>query len=53
MARSSFLRAAHATLVGRRGRLEEIAAVVRFLYGSDARYITGQTLDANGGVFIA
>ena len=43
----------HATLVGRRGRPEEIAAVVRFLCGPDARYITGQTLHANGGVFIA
>jgi len=45
--------ASHATLVGRRGRPEEIAAVVRFLCGPDARYITGQTLHANGGVFMA
>jgi 3-oxoacyl-[acyl-carrier protein] reductase len=44
--------AAHATLVGRRGTPEEIAAVVRFLCGPDARYITGQTLHANGGVFM-
>jgi 3-oxoacyl-[acyl-carrier protein] reductase len=43
----------HATLVGRRGRPDEIAAVVRFLCGPDARYITGQTLHANGGVFMA
>jgi 3-oxoacyl-[acyl-carrier protein] reductase len=45
--------ATHATLVGRRGTPEEIAAVVRFLCGPDARYITGQTLHANGGVFMA
>jgi 3-oxoacyl-[acyl-carrier protein] reductase len=44
--------ATHATLVGRRGTPEEIAAVVRFLCGPDARYITGQTLHANGGVFM-
>ena len=44
--------ATHATLVGRRGTPEDIAAVVRFLCGPDARYITGQTLHANGGVFM-
>jgi 3-oxoacyl-[acyl-carrier protein] reductase len=44
--------AKHATLVGRRGTPEEIAAVVRFLCGPEARYITGQTLHANGGVFM-
>ena len=45
--------ATHATLVGRRGTPEDIAAVVRFLCGPEARYITGQTLHANGGVFMA
>jgi 3-oxoacyl-[acyl-carrier protein] reductase len=45
--------AKHATLVGRRGAPEEIAAVVRFLCGPEARYVTGQTLHANGGVFMA
>ena len=44
--------AKHATLVGRRGTPEEVAAIVRFLCGADARYITGQTLHANGGVFM-
>jgi 3-oxoacyl-[acyl-carrier protein] reductase len=44
--------AGHAPLVGRRGRPEEIAALVRFLCGPDARYITGQTLHANGGLFL-
>jgi 3-oxoacyl-[acyl-carrier protein] reductase len=45
--------AQHATLAGRRGTPEEIAAVVRFLCGPDARYITGQTLHANGGAFMS
>ena len=38
--------------VGRRGTPEEIAALVRFLCGPDARYITGQTIHANGGLFM-
>lgn len=38
---------------GRRGSAEEIAALVRFLCGPEARYITGQTIHANGGVFMA
>ena len=41
------------TLVGRRGQPEEVAALVRFLCGPDARYITGQTLQVNGGLFLA
>jgi 3-oxoacyl-[acyl-carrier protein] reductase len=44
--------AVHVPLVGRRGRPEEIASLVRFLCGPDARYITGQTIHANGGAFI-
>jgi 3-oxoacyl-[acyl-carrier protein] reductase len=44
--------AAHAPLVGRLGKPQEIAALVRFLCGPDARYITGQTIHANGGVFM-
>ncbi|MBI4885675.1 MAG: 3-oxoacyl-ACP reductase FabG [Acidobacteria bacterium] len=38
--------------VGRRGRPEEIAALVRFLCGPGARYITGQTVHANGGLYM-
>ena len=44
--------AIHTSLIGRRGRPEEIAATVRFLCGPDARYITGQTIHVNGGAFM-
>jgi 3-oxoacyl-[acyl-carrier protein] reductase len=40
------------TLTGRFGLPQEIAAAVRFLVGPDARYITGQTLHVNGGVYL-
>jgi 3-oxoacyl-[acyl-carrier protein] reductase len=42
----------HAPLAGRRGRPEEVAAVVGFLCGPDGRYITGQTIHVNGGAFL-
>ena len=38
--------------VGRLGRPEEVAALVAFLVSDDAGYITGATLDANGGVLM-
>lgn len=41
-----------ATPVGRKGRPEEIATAVRFLCGPGARYITGQTIHANGGLYM-
>jgi 3-oxoacyl-[acyl-carrier protein] reductase len=37
---------------GRRGTSDEIANMVRFLSGPDARYVTGQTLHVNGGAFL-
>lgn len=37
--------------LGRQGEPREIAAVVRFLCGPDGRYITGQTIHVNGGLF--
>jgi 3-oxoacyl-[acyl-carrier protein] reductase len=44
--------AKHMPPIGRRGTPEEIAALVRFLAGPQARYITGQSIHANGGVFM-
>jgi 3-oxoacyl-[acyl-carrier protein] reductase len=38
--------------VGRAGRPEEVAALVSFLLSEDAGYITGATLDVNGGVLM-
>ena len=40
------------TLVGRLGTAQDIAAAVRFLCGPGARYITGQTVHANGGAYL-
>ena len=39
-------------LIGRRGEPQEIAAMVRMLCGPDARYITGQSIHVNGGVYM-
>src|SRR5712691_1625334 len=39
--------------LGRQGRPEEIAAMVRFLVGPEGRYVTGQTIHVNGGLFLA
>ena len=38
--------------VGRLGRPDEVAALVSFLVSDDAGYITGATLDVNGGVLM-
>ena len=43
---------AHEGLLGRRGQPAEVAAMVRFLAGPDARYITGQEMHVNGGAYM-
>jgi 3-oxoacyl-[acyl-carrier protein] reductase len=40
------------TLVGRLGEPHEIADAVHYLAGPNARYITGQTLHLNGGMYL-
>ena len=42
----------HDTLLGRRGKPEEVAAMVRHLAGPSGRFITGQTIHVNGGVYL-
>jgi 3-oxoacyl-[acyl-carrier protein] reductase len=41
----------HNTITGARGKPEDVAAMVRFLCGPAARYITGQAIHANGGAY--
>jgi 3-oxoacyl-[acyl-carrier protein] reductase len=41
----------HQTLTGERGKPEDVAAMVRFLCGPAARYVTGQAIHANGGAY--
>ena len=38
--------------LGRAGTVADIAAAVRFLAGEEASYITGHTLDVNGGLYM-
>lgn len=45
--------ATHQTISGQRGKPEDVAAVVRFLCSSSARYITGQAIHANGGAYFS
>ncbi len=42
----------HQTIAGGRGRPEDVAAAVRFLCSPGARYITGQSIHANGGAYL-
>jgi 3-oxoacyl-[acyl-carrier protein] reductase len=41
------------TLSGKYGTAGDVAAVVRFLAGPAARYLTGQTIHANGGAYLS
>jgi 3-oxoacyl-[acyl-carrier protein] reductase len=45
-------RAARVTLVGRQGAPDDVASAVRWLVGPGARYVTGQTLHINGGLYM-
>jgi 3-oxoacyl-[acyl-carrier protein] reductase len=45
-------RAARVTLVGRQGVPDDIASAVLWLAGPGARYVTGQTLHINGGLYM-
>ena len=38
----------HRTITGERGKPEDVAAMVRFLCGPQARYFTGQAIHADG-----
>jgi 3-oxoacyl-[acyl-carrier protein] reductase len=38
--------------LGRFGKPEEVASVVAFLVSNDASYITGETINVNGGWFM-
>jgi 3-oxoacyl-[acyl-carrier protein] reductase len=38
--------------LGRKGSVEEIAAIVRMLAGPESGFVTGQTIHANGGAFL-
>jgi 3-oxoacyl-[acyl-carrier protein] reductase len=40
------------TLAGERGKPDDVAALVRFLCGPGARYVTGQAIHANGGAYL-
>jgi 3-oxoacyl-[acyl-carrier protein] reductase len=43
----------HNTITGARGKPDDVAAMVRFLCGPAARYITGQAIHANGGAYMS
>jgi 3-oxoacyl-[acyl-carrier protein] reductase len=43
----------HSTITGERGTPDDVAAVVRFLCSPGARYVTGQSIHANGGAYLA
>jgi 3-oxoacyl-[acyl-carrier protein] reductase len=45
-------RVAAMTALGRPGRADDIADAVAFFASDDARWITGQTLEVNGGLFL-
>ena len=42
----------HGTITGERGKPDDVAAMVCFLCGPGARYVTGQTSHINGGAYL-
>src|SRR5665213_1861690 len=44
--------AQRSTLLGRRGTPQEVADLVAFLCGPKSRFLTGQTMHANGGAYL-
>lgn len=40
------------TLLGREGQSDDVAGVVSFLVSSQAGYVTGTTIDVNGGLYL-
>jgi meso-butanediol dehydrogenase / (S,S)-butanediol dehydrogenase / diacetyl reductase len=54
LAPGEFLRErAQTVLLKRLGTAEEVAAVVAFLVGPDASYITGQSINVDGGIYFS
>jgi 3-oxoacyl-[acyl-carrier protein] reductase len=45
-------RRSRTVLAGRRGKPEDVSAMVRFLAGPKGRYLTGQTIHVSGGVVL-
>jgi NAD(P)-dependent dehydrogenase (short-subunit alcohol dehydrogenase family) len=50
--REAQLRVAAMTALGRHGQPADIADAVAFFASDDARWVTGQTLEVNGGLFL-
>lgn len=44
--------ATHRPLLGRRGTADEVAAMVAWLAGPEARFVTGQVMHINGGTYL-
>ena len=42
----------HGTIIGERGKSEDVAAMVRYLCGPGGRYVTGQTIHVSGGAYL-
>lgn len=42
----------HQTLLGRRGQPQEVADMVAWLAGEQARFVTGQVMHVNGGAYL-